>query len=92
MLRGVGHQSTRQRSREEEQEVGKAQRCGESEESKGKKGGKDPNWFGDKEQMGFWSPLARSVKGGRGQELAGAPIGHQGDVGDVAAHQWRAEA
>jgi hypothetical protein len=42
--------------------------------------------------MGFWSPPGRSVKGGRGQELAGAPIGRQGDDGDVAVHQWRAEA
>jgi hypothetical protein len=42
--------------------------------------------------MGFWSPPGRSVNGGRGQELAGAPIGCQGDDGDVAVHQWRAEA
>jgi hypothetical protein len=42
--------------------------------------------------MGFWSPPGRSVNGGRGQEFAGAPIGRQGDDGDVAVQQWRAEA
>jgi hypothetical protein len=66
-----------------------AERCGESE---GKEKGKNPNWFGDKERMGCWSPPGRSVKGRRGQELAGAPIGRQGDYGDVAVRQWRAEA
>jgi hypothetical protein len=78
------------RSREVEQEVGKAQSAAVNQKAREK--GEDPNWFGDKEQMGFWSPPGRSVKGGRGQELVGAPIGRQGDDGDVAVHQWRAEA
>jgi hypothetical protein len=72
--------------------LGKRSAAVNRKKARGKKRGKDPNWFGDKEHMGFWSPLGRSVKGGRGQELAGAPIGRQGGVGDVAAHQWRAEA
>jgi hypothetical protein len=42
-----------------------AERCGESE---GKEKGENPNWFGDKERMEFWSPPGRSVNGGRGQE------------------------
>jgi hypothetical protein len=65
------------------------ERCGESE---GKEKGENPNWFGDEERMGCGSPPGRSVNGGRGQEPAEAPIGRRGDDGDMATHQWRAEA